>query len=233
MLGPLLDLLAPPGCVACRAPLAGAAAAPLCGACRRALRFLHAEAPCPRCGLPRAGAGAAAGGHARCPARGAAWRAAWAPVAYAGPATGLVAALKFRGALPCAQLMAAQIAAGAPPGLLGAGTVLVPVPTHPARARRRGYDQARVLADALAGRTGLPVARCLRRTGSRARQLGAGREERLRAGRLELRCHGPAPERAALVDDVHTTGATLRAAALALCAAGASDVVAITWARTL
>jgi predicted amidophosphoribosyltransferase len=228
MLVSLLDLLAPPACVVCRAPLAGAAAPPLCGGCRRALRFLHGEAPCPRCGLPRAG-----GGHARCPASGAAWRTAWAPVAYAGPATGLVAALKFRGALPCAQLMAAQIVAGAPPGLLAPGTVLVPVPTHPARARRRGYDQAQVLARALAGRSGLPVTRCLRRTGSRARQLGAGRAERLQAGRLELHCHGPAPERATLVDDVHTTGATLRAAALALRAAGARDVVAITWARTL
>jgi predicted amidophosphoribosyltransferase len=136
--------------------------------------------------------------------------------------------------------MAAQMLAGAPPGLLpapdgaaAAGTALVPVPTHPARARRRGYDQARVLARALGARSGLPVAPCLRRAGAATRQLGAGREERLQDGRLELHCHRAPPPRAVLVDDVHTTGATLRAAAGALRAAGATDVVAVTWARTL
>lgn len=225
MLGVLLDLLAPPACVVCRA----AGAAPLCGRCRRGLRFLAPAAVCARCGLPAP----CGGGRRGCPAAGAPWRRAWAPVAYAGPATGLVAALKFRGALPCARLMAAQIAAGAPADLLAPGSVLVPVPTHPARARRRGFDQAQVLARALSARTGLPVQACLRRSGSRARQLGAGRAERLQAGRLELHCRGPGPARAVLVDDVHTTGATLRAAAAALRAAGAADVAAVTWARTL
>lgn len=153
-------------------------------------------------------------------------------MAYTGPATALVAALKFRGALPCAELMAAQLAALAPPGLLDAG-VLVPVPTHPARARRRGYDQADVLARALARRSGLPVDGCLARAGPRSRQLGAGRAERLQDGRLDLRCRRAPPPRAVLVDDVHTTGATLRAAAAALRRDGASEVVAVTWARTL
>lgn len=154
-------------------------------------------------------------------------------MAYAGPAAGLVAALKFRGALPCARLMAAHVVAGAPPGLLLDGAALVPVPTHPSRARRRGYDQAHVLARALSARTGLPVRASLRRTGSRTRQRGSTRAERLGEGRLELHCRAPAPEQVILVDDVHTTGATLRAAALAVRAAGARDVVAVTWARTL
>jgi ComF family protein len=228
MFGPLLDLLAPASCLACHRGLTGAAG-PLCSPCRRALLTLAAADVCPRCGLPLP----CAGSRGRCPAAGAPWRAAWAPVAYAGPATRLVAALKFHGALPCAQLMAAQIAVGAPPGLLTRGAVLVPVPTHPARHRRRGYDQAAVLARALSRRTGLRLDMCLRRTGEAARQLGAGRAERLQAGRLDLRCRGTAPGVAILVDDVHTTGATLRAAAAALRAAGARDVVAVTWARTL
>jgi predicted amidophosphoribosyltransferase len=144
-----------------------------------------------------------------------------------------VAALKFRGALQCADLMAAQIAAGAPPGLLRAGAVLVPIPTHPARRRRRGYDQAHVLARALAARTGLQVSACLRRTGGDARQLGAGRAQRLQDGRLRVHCRGAGPEHAVLVDDVHTTGATLRAGAAALRAAGTRDIVVVSWARTL
>jgi predicted amidophosphoribosyltransferase len=226
MLGALLDILAPPACVVCRDARPGTAG-PLCGSCRRGLRFL--DQVCPRCALPVP----CGGPRRRCAAADAPWRYAWAPVAYAGPATGLVAALKFRGALQCADLMAAQIAAGAPPGLLRAGAVLVPVPTHPARRRRRGYDQAHLLARALATRTGLPVGACLRRIGGDARQLGADRAERLQEGRLRLRCRGPAPELAILVDDVHTTGATLRAAAGALRAAEARDIMVITWARTL
>jgi predicted amidophosphoribosyltransferase len=224
---PLLDLLAPAACVVCRHGLPPGGG-PLCAACRLALPHLEAGALCPRCALPRP-----CSRRGGCPAAGAPWRMAWAPVAYAGPATGLVAALKFHGALPCARLMAAQIVAGAPTGLLGASAVLVPVPTHGRRRRQRGYDQAEVLARALARRTGLPLHTCLVRTGDGTRQLGAGRAERLQAGRLQLRCRGAAPPVAVLVDDVHTTGATLRTAAAALGAAGARDIVAVTWARTL
>ncbi|UTI65857.1 double zinc ribbon domain-containing protein [Paraconexibacter antarcticus] len=228
MLRALTGLLAPPACLACRAP----GTTPLCAACRRALRVLRPEAVCPRCGLPRPCDGGGGGRGRGCPAADAPWARAWAPVAYTGPATALVAALKFRGALPCASLMAAQVAALAPPGLL-AGGVLAPVPTHPARARRRGYDQADVLACALARRSGLAVEACLTRAGPRSRQLGAGRAERLQDGRLHLRCRRAPPSRVVLVDDVHTTGATLRAAAAALRRGGAAEVVAVTWARTL
>jgi predicted amidophosphoribosyltransferase len=127
--------------------------------------------------------------------------------------------------------MAAAIAAGAPRALLD-GATLVPVPAAPARRRRRGFDHADVLAGALARRTGLPRVRALRRRGG-ARQLGAGRRERLTAGRLDVVATGPAPPVALLVDDVHTTGATLAACARALRAAGAEDVRAVTYARAL
>ena len=159
----LLALLAPPTCTACRAPL-DAAGPLLCPACARALPWLRGPG-CPRCGLPR---------HRRsgCPAAGAGFALAWAPLAYDGVARELVQALKFRGALPVAQLMAAQVAAGLPPALRGVDAV-VPVPPHPGRRRRRGFDPAGVLARALAARLGLPLAACLARGGGR-RQVGAG-----------------------------------------------------------
>ncbi|HYV15713.1 MAG TPA: double zinc ribbon domain-containing protein [Conexibacter sp.] len=218
----LLAALAPPACAACRAPLADAGA-PLCLDCRRALPWLRGPR-CARCGLPAP--------CRTCPARHAAYASAWAPLAYAGPARALVAALKFHGALPVADLMAAQIAAGAPARLLDGGT-LVPVPLHPARRRARGFDQAALIARALARRRGLDLAPCLRRGGRATRQLGAARPQRLAAGRLAIAADGPVPRRAVLVDDVHTTGATFDACARALRAAGSEQVVALAYARAL
>jgi predicted amidophosphoribosyltransferase len=143
-----------------------------------------------------------------------------------------VAALKFRGRLAAADVMAAHVAANAPPALL-LGATLVPVPAHPARRRARGFDQAALLATALGRRTGIVSVPCLERLDDGARQLGAGRARRRSGGRLDVRCRGAAPEVAVLVDDVHTTGATLDACARALRRAGARRVVALTYTRAL
>ncbi len=220
MLSTLLDVLAPPGCLACCSPRVVGA---LCGPCRAALPFVRD--PCPRCALPRRG-----GRCEDCPGRGAAFGAAWAPAAHAGPARDLVLALKLRGALGAADVMAAQIAAGSPAWLRSGP--LVPVPPVPARRRRRGFDPAERIASALARRTGLEVVRCLERTGPRGRQVGRRRAER-RTAAAQVRATGPAPERVVLVDDVHTTGATLDACARALTSAGCTEVVAVTYVRTL
>jgi predicted amidophosphoribosyltransferase len=222
VLDALLALVVPPRCAVCRAD-GGRPGEILCAACRRALPWLPARR-CERCGQPAP--------CRRCPARGAAFGAAWSAVAYEGVARDVVRALKLSAARPLAGAMAAQIAAGAPPALLR-GTV-VAVPSHPRRSRARGFDPAALLARDLARRAGLAHApRLLRRSGGAARQAGAGRRERLQPGRLRIEARAAAPPAVVLVDDVHTTGATLQACALALRAAGARRVVAITWARTL
>ena len=218
----VLALAVPPRCAACGGSLVPAAQ-PLCAQCRRAIPWL-AGARCPRCALPSP--------CAPCPAARLGFTAAWAPVAHDGPARQLVAALKFRGALHVAEVMAAQMAAGAPAALFRSVT-LVPVPLHPGRRRARGFDQAERLAAALSARTGRPVARCLRRDGAPTRQLGASARQRRARGRVEVRAVGTVPEEALLVDDVHTTGATLDACARALRRAGARRVGAITYARAL
>jgi len=157
----------------------------------------------------------------------------WAPLAYAGPARAVVAALKFRGAERVSTAMAAAIAANAPPDLL-AGRVLVPVPLHPRRKRTRGYNQAERLAAALAARSGLPVADCLVRRGRPGTQMGRTRSQRAAGldGAVSARRTRPIPARAVLVDDVVTTGATLGACARALAVAGCEEVVAVAYART-
>ena len=124
--------------------------------------------------------------------------------------------------------MAAQIAATAPPGWLEPDHALVPVPLHPSRARRRGYNQARLLAEAIAERTGLPIADCLERTGAKGTQVGRTRAQRLAGISGGIRPIGEPPENAVLVDDVITTGATLAACAQVL----PKGIKAIAYART-
>jgi len=225
MLAELVALVAPPRCAACGGQ--GRRAADIvCASCRRGLPWLTAPC-CQRCALPLPCG-------RRCPARDAAFESAWAVVAYQGVAREAMHALKFAGARPLAQVMAAQIAANTPPALLAtAGTTLVAVPPHPRRRRARGFDPAELIAAALARRTGLPLRRALRRGRAPSHQLGASRAARRDPARLHFAARGHAPPRVVLVDDVHTTGATLSACARALRAAGSEHVAALTWARTL
>lgn len=250
-LSALLDVIAPPLCLACdepltdgerRAPAAGSAdpsrrsASPLiagrdralCPRCQAALPWLPAGC-CPRCALPEVHHGL------RCPADGFAFEAAWAPLAHRGTARALVGALKRSGQLPAGDLMAVLLARRFPREL-PPDAVLVPVPAHPIRARRRGLDHARLLAARLERHCERPAASVLRRRqvrGERA-QTGTPRHARLHATpSVQIRRGRATPRAALLVDDVHTTGATLHACALALRAAGSEWVGALTFTRTL
>jgi predicted amidophosphoribosyltransferase len=223
-LGAAAALLAPPACVACRRP-PSRAGDPLCAACRAAMPWLRGPR-CPRCALP-----APCG--PRCPMAGGAIARAWTPMAFEGPARAVVHALKLRGALGLADLMAAQMVATAPPQLLEAGVALVPVPTPPARRRRRGFDHTALLARAISARTGLEVVACLQRSGAPPRQARARRDARMAQGRVRISVCGPVPRCPVLLDDVHTTGATLGACARKLQANGAFEVAALAYARAL
>jgi predicted amidophosphoribosyltransferase len=218
----LLSLIAPPACLACRRPPAPGDI--LCRDCKLTTPWMTGDL-CPRCGLPWPCG-------RRCPAADLAFDRAWAPVAYAGPVRDLVNALKERGALVVAQLMAAQIVATAPPGLLDDG-VVVPVPADPLRRRLRGLDHAGRLAAELAARCDLEAELVLRRRPAR-RQAGSTRRRRLAGDRTNVEPRmASAPSVVVLVDDVHTTGATLDACARALRSAGTREVRAVTYARTL
>lgn len=102
-------------------------------------------------------------------------------------------------------------------------------PTTAAHRRARGFDQAETLARATAKALRARPMRLLRRIGGTA-QSGASREERLAGPRFEGRARA-AGRRILLVDDVVTTGATLRAATAALMDAGAAAVHVAACAR--
>lgn len=108
-------------------------------------------------------------------------------------------------------------------GAIDAGDVVAVawVPASRARRRRRGYDQAEVLARAVARQCQVPAGRFLRRCDS-STQANRSREERLAGPSIRLRRRPPGS--VLLVDDVTTTGASLAASAIALRAGGAHRV---------
>jgi ComF family protein len=151
--------------------------------------------------------------------------AAWS---YTGPPRDLVLALKFRARPEAAGLLAGGLAEALRRARLP-GDLVVPVPLSARRRRQRGYDQARRLARPVAQALGLPYAeRALRRTRHTAPQSGlppAARRVGPR-GAFAVRPGAVAGRCVILIDDVLTSGATARAAALALRRAGALVVTA-------
>ncbi len=152
--------------------------------------------------------------------------------AYAGALRSAV--LAFKGGSRPVGLVLARRLAGRAGATLEPDIVLVPVPTTHARRLERGYDPGVFLAREIGRCCGLACATVLRRTGADA-QRGRGRAARLEArGRYACRdATSLAGREVVLVDDVATTGSTLRDCASALEAAGARPRGALVVARTL
>ena len=109
---------------------------------------------------------------------------------------------------------------------------LVPVPMHPEKEKLRGYNQSRLLAEAVSGETGFHVAELLRR--SQMGQMQAGLDKTHRKTSLdqvfqwrEQSKQKPGP--AIIVDDVVTTGATLECCAQLLLRQGYGPVWGLTF----
>ena len=213
-------------CLVCRER--AAAEQDLCHACMAALPW--AGAACARCAIPLpAGDGPCGACLRRAPPLG----AAHAAFVYGFPVDRLLPRFKFHHDLAAGALLARSMASAF--AALPRPDVLVPVPLHSARLRRRGYDQALELARPLARRLGLPVRDdLLRRTRATSAQseLAAAARRRNVRGAFETGGDAPTPAHVVLVDDVMTTGATLHAAAIALRRAGAVRVDAWVCART-
>lgn len=151
-----------------------------------------------------------------------------AAVVYDGPAREVVARLKYRNARIATGLLI-DLLDQALPAVVDAGAVTW-VPASRDRRRGFGFDHAELLARGLAARRRLPARRLLRRVdaGAQTRRI---RPDRLRGPALVAR--GTVPRCVIVVDDVTTTGATLRNAAGALTPQGCERVIGVVVARTL
>ncbi len=229
----LLDLLLPPTCIACGHPTTEEDV--LCPACWSATPFL--EPPwCARLGRPFA---YDLGPGALCPeaiADPPVFDRARAAAAFAGPARDLVHGLKYGDRPAYARAMGRWMArAGAE--LLAGEFVVVPVPLHRIRLWRRRFNQAALLAKAVAETAEAPLClTALQRIRSTRQQVGLNADARAEnvRGAFQVTAEGRTAvvgRRVVLVDDVYTTGATVSACTLALRRGGAVGVDVLTFAR--
>lgn len=233
----VLDLLYPVACSVCGAP----SPAHLCAACRASIHVRAAETCCRLCGkvvMEAVSAGVAAPLCGPCRDHPPQFDLARSAAEFKGPVRELVHLFKYhKGTWLCDELadllegcFLAHCRGEAP-------DVVCPVPLNRAKARERGYNQAGLLAEALAARIGVPavpgiLVRC-RNTPTQTHLGAAGRRANVAGAFLSPPHLRPwAYGRCVLlVDDVMTTGATLSECAGALKANGAERVVALTVAR--
>lgn len=221
----LLNFVFPPVCGACKK-----AGSLLCEACFAQLQWVQ-KPLCDRCGRPVTSPTACC---SVCQERPLPLKQIRAAVLFAHPVSKLIHNLKYNGAFalanPLASLMAEAWGAWHMPI-----DVVLPIPLHAERERKRGYNQSTLLARAFCQRVGVPFAEdVLQRTRFTTPQVGLSAVDRLKNVQNAFQAdRSVLGKRVLLIDDVCTTGATMAAAANALYAAGAQTVSGYCVARAI
>lgn len=238
MIRSFLDFLLPTSCSYCRSRVGSSPVPFFCAACWSDFSLIQGPV-CPQCGRPFDSSEALAYSPAHlcgsCRQAPPQYDQALSAGQFEGPLREAVHVFKYR---PCRAL-------GSHLGAWMAGAILLepvidavmPVPLHSTRLRERGFNQALLLAHALCKAHGLTLSfDNLNRIRPTRPQVELSGEERVAnvAGAFALRRPGEVSGRTVLlIDDVHTTGATLNECARVLKKAGAARVMALTLARAV
>lgn len=225
-------------CAMCSSPVADGDGLELCRQCRCAIPM--AVGPrCSKCSAPirlRQRSAAREGLMCRgCETAKHYFAAASAVALYEGAARVMVGDLKYRAKLELARPMAGLMAEEcARRGLATRCDVAVPVPMHPSKQARRGYNQAALLSAELGRQLWMKVLpEALAKSVEQESQTTHDRAGRRASAMRAYVCPSPAcvaRRTVLLVDDVLTSGATADACARALLRGGASQVFVITFA---
>jgi ComF family protein len=230
----LLDLLFPPLCHICKAFIPKAGELFICANCLEKITFLVTPL-CSVCGAPFAtenGSDHVCGAcliHHPC-------HICRSATLFAGPVQELVHRFKYGHRVHLSQPLGLLTAlALAPFCSEAAPDLIVPVPLHRKRLRQRGYNQSQLIGGVLEKKWRVPLEvgnlRRIRWTEPQTSLDAADRRSNV-SGAFAVRDPGRVEgKRVLLVDDVLTTGSTLRACAEPLRAAGAAAIFAVTVAR--
>lgn len=209
----LLDLLFPPKCVFCR-KLLKRGERDLCAFCQKELPWITGSAA---------------------EQSGEFFSLCASPLWYQGVVRESFHRYKFSGAVACAKAYGRLMAQCARDHLSGRYDLISWVPLSPQRRKKRGYDQAMLLAQATALELGDVAAETLRKVRDTGAQSGLSDGGARRANVLgAYQAVDPAliaGKRILLVDDVITTGSTISECARTLRTAGAAEIVCVTLAR--
>jgi len=218
-----LNGLYPSHCALCLAP----AAAGICAACAGGL--VPNPQPCPTCAEPLPVTGLCV----QCQREPSALDASWAPFAYAWPLSQLLLSYKSGGRSSLGRPLARLLVEHLPERALQTVDRVLPVPLHPGRLAERGFNQAEHLARPLCRRHGLRLdTQSARRRIDTPSQQGLHRRARQRNLREAFAVDADLSGlRVLLVDDVMTTGTTLKMLARQVRRAGAVWVGAVALAR--
>lgn len=222
-----LAVFIPHRCLLCGAR--GDGGRDLCAGC--AADFASNRPSCARCAAPLAQAASTCGACLRSPPP---FAAAWAAFRYAHPLDLLEARFKFHADLAAGRVLAGCLVECARIESPARPDAIVPIPLHRARLRTRGYNQALELARPLARALSIPLRLDLlartRATDAQSALDAKARRRNLR-GAFTVAADAALPAHVAVFDDVMTTGATLREAALTLRRTGVARVDAWALAR--
>jgi competence protein ComFC len=218
----LADLFYPERCVGCERRASDV----LCRNCFETLPMVG-NPSCGRCGLPTAFATFVC---EECKNVDFGFESARAPLKYQGVGKRIVHALKYRGYKRVVERLAVPLM------LQTLGDVrfdaVVPVPLHRSRLRKRGFNQAELLARGVAERMKLTVSDTLQVVRSTRDQVELSAAQRRANVAGAYAATQPQRGKLLLVDDVFTTGATMSACAATLLGAGAEEVHALSLCRT-
>jgi ComF family protein len=230
-----IDFFFPPRCSFCGEPREGLIPAGVCSACLGHFRRV-APPRCPRCGVGFASDVGEDHLCSDCLGGNGHFTKARALAHYEGILPEIISRFKYRGDSRLAKPLGDLLADYEDPDFSFRDyRLVVPVPLHPRRLRRRGFNQSLLLARRISRRYSLPLnftaLRRIRATAPQTELSGAERQKNIRGAFAVFHEKTIAEKTILLIDDVFTTGATVEECAKVLLKAGARQVDVLTLAR--
>jgi ComF family protein len=233
----LADVVFPPRCMACGNVLNEQEDRPFCPTCVSRIQYISSPL-CPCCGIPMLGTEGTDHFCGTCLLARPSFSVARAVARYETILLDAIHAFKYSGKITNGQTLGKMMADyGYHDFNISSYSLIIPVPLHRRRLRERGFNQSAILAREIAGRFSLPLdLLSLKKNIFTEAQVGLGKNQRTSnvKGAFDVRDHKKIEgQKIILVDDVYTTGSTVKECARVLMKNKAAEVAVLTLARAV